>query len=107
MLIPRKQIIQNKHQKYNQRAIIQKQKATPIVCDILSVGSQNVITLILPKQLFVNAGIPNVWLTFSQTLLALDQLEPPLKASIMLQNIVSMKDTIVLVLILPRYNVLP
>ena len=42
-----------------------------------------------------------------QILVALDQLEPPYKASIMLQNIVSMKDAIILVLILPRYNVLP
>ena len=54
---------------------------------------------------FVNVGIPNTWRTFYQILVALDQLELPYKASVMLQNIVSMKDTISLVLILLRYDV--
>ena len=48
---------------------------------------------------FVSAGIPNAWPTFCQILVALDQLESPYKASIMLQNIVSMKNNIILVLI--------
>ena len=76
-----------------------------ITNSILSVRSQNLATPIFTK-LFVNAGIPKAWRTFCQILVALDQLEPPYKASNMLQNILSMKDTIILVLILPRYDVL-
>ena len=70
--------------------------------EISSFGSQNLVTLIftktkfcLPKRLFVNAGIPNAWCTFCQILVALDELEPPEKASVMLQNIVSMKSSII------------
>ena len=56
---------------------------------------------------FVTAGIPNTWRTFCQILVSLNPLEPPKKASIILQNIVSMKNSIILVLILPKYHVLP
>ena len=56
---------------------------------------------------FCQCEIPNHWRTFCQILVALGQLEPLYKASIMLQNIVSMKDTIILVLVLLSYDVLP
>ena len=39
---------------------------------ITSVGRQN----LLPKRLFVNAGIPNAWRIFCPILVAQDQLEP-------------------------------
>ena len=71
---------------------------------ISSIGSQN-LTVNFTKTTFCQ--IPNAWPTFCKILVALDQLEPPKKASIMLQNIASMKYTIILVLILPRFDVLP
>ena len=77
------------------------------LCDISSVGSQNLVTLIFTKTTFVNEGIPSAWSTFCLILEALDQLELPKKASIMLQIIVSMKISIIAVLILPRCEVLP
>ena len=47
---------------------------------LFGAGSQNLVTLIFTKTTFCNAGIPKAWLTFCQILVALDQLEPPLKS---------------------------
>ena len=75
-----------------------------------SVGSQNLdrnFDFFYKNYLLSTGESPNAWRTFCQILVALDQFEPPLKALIMLQNIVSMKDTIILVLVWSRYDVSP
>ena len=67
-------VLENKHN------IVVPLFGAPNKCTIISsVGSQNLVTLIFTKTTFVNAGIPNAWRTFCQILVALDQLEPPLK----------------------------
>ena len=77
-----------------------------LLYDISSVGSQNLVTLIFTKMTFCQRWNTKCMAHILSNSRSSRPIRTPLKASIMLQNSVSMKNSIILVLILLRYEVL-
>ena len=73
---------------------------------ISSVGIQNLITLIFTKKTFCQCMNTKRMAHILSNSRSSRPIRTPLKASIILQNIVSMKNSIILVLFLQRYEVL-